>query len=215
MGQAFHRKRISIERGRTRGVGIRYVDVVPPVVHELTPEQVAMREAEAQQQATLLEQRRKGVDILVEIAGEMLHAWKDATDYNDQRLIDFAGWATSNFCALPVEKDVARYYAERIQWYKRQADQPLSLDELDEIIKVSCQRNASTEQIVEEATKTIRYAARECVDSDRIDVTGFIEILVKRVRRATQKNTGLDEALAFVSNQMASMFQQFEAAVAR
>jgi hypothetical protein len=206
VGQAFHRKRISINRSRTRGIGFKYVDIVPPVVRELTTEQIAGRELEAQQQAALDEQRRlqnETINTITTIAGEMLLAWKKVADYHDQRLVDFPGWTTSNYCALPVESGVARFYVDKIAWHKRQADRPLALEELDEIIKASFRRNASTEQIVEEATKAIRYVAQACTNLDGIDLARFIDSMSRRSSRAKHTNTGLDEALAFVGHQMA------------
>src|SRR5437660_1244533 len=107
MGQAFHRKRMLTSRGRTSGTGVKYVDAVPPVVRELTAEQIAAREAETQQQAALDEQRRlrqQEIDTLVDIfAADMLDEWKEAADYLDQRLIGFAGWTASDYCALPAD----------------------------------------------------------------------------------------------------------------
>jgi hypothetical protein len=212
MGQAFHRKRISIDRSRTSGIGFKYVNVIPHV-RELTPEQVVAREQKAQQQAALDEQRRvqkENIAAAVSFTGNLLQAWKEWVDYHDQRLVDFAGWTTSNYCALPVEEDVADFYHDQIEWHQRQADRSLSLDELDGIVKVFCKRKVSTAQIVEEATKAIRYVAQECTDFEGTDLAGFAGMLSRRAARAKQTNTDLAEALAFVSVQIFERLKEKE-----
>ena len=212
MGQAFHRKCISIERSQTRGTGIRYVDVVFRV-HEPTAEQVAAREEEAQQRATREEHRRRqqsGIDILVEVARKILHEWKQAVDHNDQRLSVFAGWTTSDYCALPVDEDAARFYAETIQQWQRRVDRPISLDELDRIFGEGLERSVSTERVVEKAIQIIRPVAQTCANADGIALARVAELLSKRSSRARQLNIDLDSALAFVSKHMALMDQELE-----
>ena len=214
MGQAFHRKRICVDRSQIRGTGYKYVDVVPPDACELTPEQLAAREAEAQQQVALDEQRRfqqANVNALCNIARDMLQKWKEAMDSNDRRLIDFAGWTTSNYCALPVDEDVADYYHDQIESYKRQTDEPVSVDELDEVIRVVCQRRVPTEQIVEEATKAVRYVAQACTNFKGVDLARVAQMLSSRASRVAHKNTGRDSALCFVSKMVEELAAQLKA----
>ena len=176
-------------------------------------EQIAAREEEAQERATREEHRRRqqrGVDILVEIARKILHEWKQAVDYNDERLTVFAGWTTSDYCPLPVDEDAARFYVETIQEWQRRVDRPLSLDELDTIFGEGLERSVSTERIVEKAIQVIRPVAQTCTDADGIDLTRFAELLSKRSSRARQLNIDLDSALAFVSKQMVLMCQEPE-----
>jgi hypothetical protein len=215
MGQAFHRKRISIDRSRTSGIGFKYVEVTPPPVRKLTPEQVTTQEQEAQQQAVLSEQRRlqqEHTDNVVRLAGDILRAWKKWDDYNVQRLVDFPGWTTSNYCTLPVDEEVADYYHDQIERHKREADRPFSLDEIDKIVKACCQRRVSSGQIVEEATTAIRYAAQKCTTFEGNDLMTFIQMLSRRAARAKQTNTGLDEALAFVTAHISSVIATEEPA---
>lgn len=214
MGRAFHRKQIPVNRTHTRGTGIRYVDTVPLVARELTPEQVAAKEAEAQQQAALCKQRdsqQQAIDALVTITGKILQAWKKVADHHDQRLTDFTGWTRENYCGLPVEANVARFYADLIQWHQRQVDRPLSLEELDEVVQVGCKRRVPTDQILEEATKAVRYAAQECTTHEGTDLVRFVQMMLRRSSRAKSKNNDLDRALGFVANQVALMLQKLEA----
>jgi hypothetical protein len=204
MGKAFHRKQISIDRNHTSGIGFKYTDAVPHI-HILTPEQIAVRKKEAQQQGVLGEQRRQrreNIESIVRVAGMVLRHWKEGRDYNDQRLIEFAGWTTPNYCTLPVDKDLASAYAEMIQRYTSQADEPVSLEELDEVIAIGCQRNVPTEQVVKEATKAVRSVAQACTYFDGYDVAFFIRMLSKRAVRAKTKNSDLDFALEFVRDQL-------------
>jgi hypothetical protein len=60
MGQAFHRKQIPVGSApRTRGTGIKYVNVVSPAPRELTAEDIAARDEERRLKATLDEQQRE------------------------------------------------------------------------------------------------------------------------------------------------------------
>ena len=214
MGQAFHRKQISIGRvPKTQGTGIKYMEVVPPATRELTAEEIAAREAEQQQQAALEEQhriRQGSINTFVGVAEKMLRLWKAATDYNDQLLVEFPGWADSNFCLLPVDEDVvriARVYKEEIVRHTRRAGRQLSLDEADEIIDqvFRNERIFPTEQIVEEASKAVRYTAEKCFDDSGICIERFIQTLTRRSVRAKYNNNDLDSALNFVSKRVASI----------
>jgi chemotaxis protein histidine kinase CheA len=210
MGRAFHRKRISVNRGKTRGSGFKYLDVVPPDIRELTAEQVAATELEAQKQAAQDQQRRlqqREIDNIVSLAGNILAAWKQAMEFNDRRLAEFAGWTTSSFCLLSVDEDVADYYADQIERHQREADRPLSLEELDEVVRAVCKRRVPIEQVVEEAIKAVRYAAQECTQFDGIELERFIEMMLRRAARAKHTNTSLGEALAFVGQRMVLMLQ--------
>ena len=208
MRRGFHRKRIPVlGRGpKTRGTGFKYLVTVPPTARELTAEDVAAKETERQQQLALEEGRRLrewNVTVLVGVAKKILSLWKEATDYNDQRLVEFPGWTTANFCALPVDEDVALAYSEEL------AGRQLSLDEMDAVINLGFrnERVVSTAQIVEKATKSVRAAVEKCCDDTGISVERLVQVLTRRSARAKQDNIDLDSALAFVGKKMSSMFE--------
>lgn len=210
MGQAFHRKRISLDRSLVRrGTGIRYLDA-DWRDRELTAEEIAAREEGAQQQRIRKEQRQSGVNTLLEIAREILDDWKQAMDENDQRVIAFAGWTTADYCALPVDEEVARFYVETIHQWQRQADRPLSLEELDRIFGQGLERRIPTDQVVEKAMQIIRPLAQKCTDAADIALARFADLLSKRSWRARQLNIDLDSALEVVSEQMALMSEKLE-----
>jgi hypothetical protein len=209
MGHAFHRKRMDISHARTRGCGIHYVEpsVAPvPGAQELAErEAVAQQHAAAQLQAALTNQERKNnIDTLMRFADRCLTAWREEMDQRDQQLVNFPGWTKANYCELPVDQEAAGFYTGMIAYYRRGAERELNPDELDEAIKVGCQRNVSTEQIVAKANDIVRRSVSECFHSDGVDVRRFIKLLTRRSINARQYNSGLDQALAFV----AGNFQQ-------
>jgi hypothetical protein len=207
MGQAFHRKQMDVARGRTSGTGIKYSDDKQPVVRELTAEEIAARDAETQQRNELTAQRHMNIYATIDAVGGLLHAWKEGADYNDKRIANFPGWTTANYCALPVDAEVARYYVETIQLCREYTQYPITVVELDEVFKASSQRPVSTTKIVQEAAKIVHAVARICVNAEGIDTTRFIDLLTRRARSAKQ-NADLNSALAFAARKIAEMFQE-------
>jgi len=115
MGQAFHRKRMFISSGHTRGTGIHYIE--PPRVAPRTGNLAPTKEEMAQREAVLAEQRRlrqDTINIINAFAVKMLTAWIDGCDDADVHLENFPGWTKSIYCELPVDADCARLYAEVI-----------------------------------------------------------------------------------------------------
>ncbi len=218
MGQAFHRKQISISRTKTRGIGVQYFDVFRPVARELTAAEVAAREAKQQQQraaeAAAEEQRRvrrKHIDAFVSGVEPMLRLWKEAVDYNDRRAVEFAGWTTSNVCALPVDEQVGIAYAQELVRYTRRFGRPLSLDEMDAVVDQGFrnERIVPTEQVVDRAIYQVRYAAEKSHEDDgNVSIKRFVRVLAGCKAKASQDNIDLDSALAYVSKQVALRFQQ-------
>jgi hypothetical protein len=97
MGRALHRKSIPLGRGtKTRGTGIKYVDMSPPTV-ALTAEQVAAREQEKAFRQSRRGLRDWNVHCLMRIAGFALDDWEDSVlpagvdrDYAIERVADKA-----------------------------------------------------------------------------------------------------------------------------
>jgi len=214
MGQAKHKKRLAVlGRGpKTRGTGFRYVETIPAEARELTAADIAALEEQCRQQAVLEEGRRLrewNVTALVCISEQMLRVWKEATDYNDQRLVEFAGWTTGAFCSLPVDEDVALAYSKELVHQTRRAGRQLSLDEMDSIVDQGFrnERVVSTAQVVQEATKAVRSAAEKWCDNGGISVERFIQTLMRRSAKAKQHNTDVDSALVYVGKKMSSMFE--------
>jgi hypothetical protein len=212
MGQAFHRKRIPVGRApQTHGTGIRYVNMVAP--RKRTAEEIAAREVQRAQEAVeraiadeRWQKREESINTLVRVSKRMLETWKEATDYNDQRLVNFVGWTVANVCPFPIDaddEDIAHAFAEELTKHRRRAVYPLSLDEMDLVIDQGfrAQRAVPTEQVVAEASKAVRSAAEKSCTDEGIDIERFVEALTYRSARMRHYNTDIDSALDFVGKQ--------------
>lgn len=216
MRRGLHRKRIPVlGRGpKTRGTGFKYVNEVPPGARERTAEDVAAKELKRQQQAVLEEGRRFrqwNVITLVGVAEKTLRAWKVAADRNDQRLREFPGWTTADFCTLPVDQEVAELYEDEFYDYvNHHWGRPLSLAEMDAIVNHAFHspRVVSTAQTITDATTVVRHAAEKCCDNEGISFDRFIEILDRRAVKAKQNDFGVTLALVFVRKEMSSLFER-------
>jgi hypothetical protein len=206
---------------KTKGTGIRYMDTPPPLPPRArTAEDIAAEEQARQQQAALEEQRalrQSSIDTIVRVADKTLRVWKAAADRKDQCLRDFPGWTTSDFCALPVDQEIAELYEDEFYDYVHHYwNRPITLAEMDAIVKHAFHtpRN-STEQNVVEATAIVRSVAETCCNNEGISVERFIEMLGRRTRRVKQSNTAISSALASVRNQMSFLFEKLKQAKGR
>ena len=76
---------------KTHGIGISYIQPHVQPVRQRTAADLALEEAARHQQAALRESRRvqaKAVEIIVDAAADALQVWKEATEHNDQRLVE-------------------------------------------------------------------------------------------------------------------------------
>jgi hypothetical protein len=91
MGRAFHRKQLSFERGsRARGSGIRYVEPRVPIVRELSPEELAQREAAKAAAEASSGIRKWNIYALTEFSGLSLDSWEDGilAEMKEERCLD-------------------------------------------------------------------------------------------------------------------------------
>ena len=199
MGNAFHRKQLSINRTLTRGTGIRYIDPRVPMPHELTPAQIAAQAEKAVQRAMLEAQRQRtneAINTLLQTAREILDAWKRGADQADKALAEFPGWwTTDSFCALPVNAEVAAFYATLVREYREFVKENgfrFDIKRLDDGIKQSTTRKPSTDQIVEDVLRVVRIAAHTAFAHAVFDGLRFINELEDRADQMQHLSEPLD-----------------------
>lgn len=187
MGNAFHRKQLPISHARTRGTGIRYIEPTPLVVPELTPEKIAARaERDAQRAAlnALHEVRREQVGVLLEASRGILGAWKRGADQADKALAEFPGWwTTESFCPLPVNAEVAMFYANLVREYRdflRENGFPFEIERLDEGMRGATTPIKSTDEIVAEVLRLVNITTWTSFTEDGFDAQRFLIQLENR-----------------------------------
>jgi hypothetical protein len=115
MGRAFHRKRLSSERGsRARGTGIHYVNrqAAAPIARVLTQAELAEREEAKAVFEASRGIREWNIYVLMTFAGFALDAWEDTILAEKKTDHDF----TTNVAivrALNVVNSVANKYCDR------------------------------------------------------------------------------------------------------
>lgn len=206
MGHAFHRKQLPINRTRTHGTGIRYIEPRVPTTHELTPERIAARAEKiaaraekAVQQAMLEVQRQRTHDAtntLLQMAREILSAWQRWADEGDVALAEFPGWwTTDSFCPLPVDANVAAYYADRVREYRQiieENDYEFELERLDDGLKQATKRTVPTSQVVQQVLGAVPRAATSAFTSEGFDVERFLIGLEERADRVPHLSEAID-----------------------